>query len=178
MREALTNFNAAQDHPPIATAIGISSGLACVGNIGSQDRFNYSAIGDTVNVAARIETNCRHVQYDILLTKKAAEGVQDMALLPAGHLNLKGKVDRATTFILVGDATLKESADFQALTECHARLIEGIEKTGQLSLHDQYFNECSTLAERVQPSLPAFYQRLPERLDDFGAIDEMQNRVA
>ena len=101
-----------------------------------------------------------------------------MALLQAGHLNLKGKVDRATTFILVGDATLKESADFQALAVCHTRLIEGIEKTGQLSVHDQSFNECSTLAERVQPNLPAFYQRLPERLDDFGAIDEMRNRVA
>ena len=51
--------------PPIKTRIGIHTGTAVIGNMGSQDRFDYTAIGDTVNLAARLEgankafgTNC------------------------------------------------------------------------------------------------------------------------
>ncbi len=42
----------------IQIGIGLNSGDACVGNMGSMSRFNYSVVGDTVNVAARIESSC------------------------------------------------------------------------------------------------------------------------
>ncbi len=46
---------AARGIPPIATRIGVHSGPAVIGNMGSADRFDYTAIGDTVNLAARLE---------------------------------------------------------------------------------------------------------------------------
>ena len=82
MRQALAEFNATpqmRDKPPIALATGCATGNACVGNIGSRSRFNYTVIGDVVNVAARIEQNCRHVEYDIL----ASEGCVCGSRVPA-----------------------------------------------------------------------------------------------
>ena len=64
MREAVNALNDSDafgfsargfEDPRVRIGVGINAGLACVGNMGSQRRFNYSAMGDVVNVAARIE---------------------------------------------------------------------------------------------------------------------------
>ena len=44
-----------QGLPPVHTRIGVHSGMAIVGNIGSKVRFNYTALGDTINLSARLE---------------------------------------------------------------------------------------------------------------------------
>ena len=51
----------------IEIGIGINSGVACVGNLGSSSRFDYTAIGDAVNLAARLESATKEVGQDILV---------------------------------------------------------------------------------------------------------------
>ena len=167
MRKALAGFNADKDHRPIATAIGLSSGIACVGNIGSRDRFNYSVIGDTVNVAARIEAACRHVEYDILVTETTAAGLAGMALLEAGRLDLKGKSDVTHAFILVGDETLAADPRFVGLRNLHETAIAQIAQQG--AVDDALLVECRALGQSIEPGLAAFYDRLPARAKDFAS---------
>ena len=74
----------------IAFGIGINCGNAVVGNIGCDFRMDYTAIGDTVNTAARLESNAKSGQ--ILISEQVYETVKDRVMVtPIGEIPLKGK---------------------------------------------------------------------------------------
>jgi adenylate cyclase len=171
LRGALARFNAAnagqQDGPkPVALAIGVATGMACVGNIGSRQRFNYTAVGDTVNLAARIETACRHVDCDILLAADTARHVRDFALLDAGALSLKGVAGRLDAAVLVGSPALAATPGFRALEESHLALLRAI-RDGDAAGIGAHLDTCRHLVAAVEPGLQGFYERLERRLDDY-----------
>nr|WP_170370016.1 adenylate/guanylate cyclase domain-containing protein [Ruegeria arenilitoris] len=171
MRRALAEFNASdtmRGHPPIALATGCATGMACVGNIGSRRRFNYTVIGDVVNVAARIEQSCRQVEYDILISSSVSQAAgADLAMLEAGLVHLKGKTELEPIFALVGDSALAHSADFQKLQEMHQDLITAIRARRSHDEIQRLSEACSAQAGLVEPGLRAFYAALPGRSADF-----------
>lgn len=74
----------------VSFGIGVNCGNAVVGNIGCDFRMDYTAIGDTVNTAARLESNAKPGQ--ILISKEVYEAVKDRVLVtPIGEIPLKGK---------------------------------------------------------------------------------------
>lgn len=74
----------------VAFGIGVNCGNAVVGNIGCDFRMDYTAIGDTVNTAARLESNAKRGQ--ILISKEVYEAVKDrVRITPIGEIPLKGK---------------------------------------------------------------------------------------
>ncbi|MEM1089860.1 MAG: adenylate/guanylate cyclase domain-containing protein [Pseudomonadota bacterium] len=96
MLNELDKFNvelAAEGIPPIQAGIGLGLGKAIVGHVGAQSRFEYSAIGDAVNVSARIEGLTRHLNCRIALSENVANqlGVEDQQELePFGPQQIKG----------------------------------------------------------------------------------------
>ncbi|WP_170474688.1 CHASE2 domain-containing protein [Ruegeria arenilitoris] len=180
MRAALTEFNeseAMRDRQPIALATGCATGWACVGNIGSRSRFNYTVIGDVVNVAARIEQNCRHVDYDILVSASVNNAARfDLAMLEAGFVDLKGKSDPEPVFVLVGDKSLAETEGFQTLQTAHEHLIAAIRDRNAQDEVSELCAECTALSEIVEPGLKRFYRALPGRMADFRS-DAQTTRV-
>ncbi|WP_240482147.1 CHASE2 domain-containing protein [Ruegeria marisrubri] len=171
MREALAAFNSSprmRGRSPIALATGCASGRACVGNIGSRKRFNYTAVGDVVNVAARIEHVCRHVEYDILVSEAVFEATKGMlAMLEAGIVPLKGKSRSEAIYIVVGDEGVAGSAAFAELAENHAKLIKMLREGAPPSEIESLVERCALLGCEIEPGLGRFYAILPERSVDF-----------
>ena len=78
--------------PALNTRVGISTGICTVGNIGHKDRFNYTAVGDTVNLASRVELLNKNYSTDILMTESTYNIVKDFYdCIKIDHVPIKGK---------------------------------------------------------------------------------------
>jgi class 3 adenylate cyclase len=92
---------------PVRTRIGIHSGPAIVGNVGSSDRMNYTALGATVNLAARLEQLNRNLGTEILASAAVVERVGDRFTFEhAGSTTLKGFAEPIHVFTLIAPAEL------------------------------------------------------------------------
>jgi class 3 adenylate cyclase len=86
---------------PISIGIGVNTGLAISGNLGSLKRMEFTVIGDTVNTAARLESNAK--QGQILIGKRTYERVQDLIECEAlGPIPVKGKAEPVEVWWLKG----------------------------------------------------------------------------
>lgn len=97
------------------TRIGVHSGPAIVGNIGGDQRFDYTAIGDTVNTAARLEGANKYLGTTICISTTTAEAAHEASLRPVGDIVLKGRTATLRVFTL-GTAGQAYLEGFEALT--------------------------------------------------------------
>ena len=148
----------------VEIGIGVNTGPACVGNVGSDERFDYSAIGDAVNVAARAESACKEVGYDIVVTGPTAEGASGFAFVEAGHVRLKGKAEPVALKALVGGPDVKASPGFAEFQERYHLLIAALRDGREVG---ETMADCRSLAAALDPKLLRFLDRIPERREDF-----------
>ena len=89
MQEAIKELNKELSHE-IAIGVGVNTGEAVIGNMGSSTRFDYSAIGDAVNTAARLESATKEAGVDILIGENTAQSV-NYKLKSLKAIKVKGK---------------------------------------------------------------------------------------
>jgi adenylate cyclase len=179
MRIALADLNA-QDAfgfrrrglGEVRIGIGINTGVACVGNMGSQQRFNYSAMGDVVDTTARVQTSCRQFRVDIVISDDVAAATLSFAMLEGGAMNLKGKSRPVKLFALVGDEETAIGAEFKELRRHHVQLLAAIEAR-QSAEAAEALVQCRLLAG---PLLSSFYDRFEDRIREFS--DETVRLIA
>jgi len=108
MRRALRAYNKerlARGVPLIETGIGITMGEAISGNIGSEQRMDYTVIGDTVNVASRLESLTKTYEYKILINEAIYLEVRDkIPCVDLGFAQVKGKEGSVHIFGVVEPA--------------------------------------------------------------------------
>ena len=92
MREALGELNEKlkeENLDQINTGAGINTGLCVVGNFGSSSRFDYSVLGDAVNLAARLESSCKNYDVDLVISEHSLVDGYDYEFLD--EVTVKGK---------------------------------------------------------------------------------------
>lgn len=110
----------------VKIGVGINTGVACVGNMGSQKRFNYSAMGDVVNIAARIESASKNFGTDLLVSEEVMALTPGFAFLEAGEILLKGKSKPTKVYVIAGNDHFAATAEFVELTRLHHWLLASI----------------------------------------------------
>ncbi len=104
MRAAVAELSEARrrdGRPPVAVGIGVSAGEAVAGTMGTEDRMEYTVVGDSVNLAARLEAEAQPGQ--ILLSGPTYERVRHVARVRAlGTLRVKGKAEPVEAYEVLG----------------------------------------------------------------------------
>ena len=96
MQKALTNLNLdleRSEQDTLSVGIGINSGQCIVGNMGSEDRFDYTVLGDAVNLASRLEGQCSHYGFEMILGEETAKTLQGHQIVELDMLAVKGKTE-------------------------------------------------------------------------------------
>lgn len=136
-----------------AIGIGINTGECVVGNVGSDFRFNYSALGDPVNLAARLESETKSFGVPILIGEETARRIGGhMKLAGLGRIRVKGKLEAVEVHTLVTRAS-------ELGLIRHAAVIADLE-SGTLDPDDGRF----AMLEADLPDLAPFYAKLAQRL--------------
>jgi adenylate cyclase len=128
MRQALADLNiswtiadkAAGRRPKLVRfGIGLNTGACSVGNMGSLRRFDYSAMGDSVNLASRLEGASKQYGVDILVNESTYNGAPGFPWIEVDRLRVKGKTQPSTVFSLLNSQELSSDADIREWLERH-----------------------------------------------------------
>jgi len=90
---------------PLRIGIGLNTGPCVVGNMGSDFRFNYSVLGDTVNLASRLESRTKDYRLSLVIGSRTAEGANNkFATMEIDLIQVKGKKQPEVVYTVLGTA--------------------------------------------------------------------------
>jgi adenylate cyclase len=101
---------------PINVGIGLNTGICTVGNMGSDIKFNYSVLGDSVNLASRLEGQSKEYGFPIIVGSRTALAVKEkFAILELDFIMVKGKKEPEVIYAIAGREDTAQSGRFQRL---------------------------------------------------------------
>jgi adenylate cyclase len=101
---------------PINVGVGLNTGSCVVGNMGSDLRFDYSVLGDTVNLASRLEGQTKEYGFSIIVGSRTAMAVKEkFAILELDFIMVKGKKEPEVIYAIAGRQDTANSERFQRL---------------------------------------------------------------
>ncbi len=110
-------------HIPVNIGIGLNTGEASVGNFGSSQRFTYSCLGDDVNLASRLEGQCKTYSVGIIIGDKTRLQVPDYAALEIDLVMVKGKTAPERVHALIGGFAEAQTPAYHELVRQQAAFL-------------------------------------------------------
>ena len=157
---------------PLKVGVGINTGRCIVGNMGSDLRFQYTVMGDTVNLASRLEGQTKSYGLSIIIGSRTAAAVaENFALLQIDSIRVKGKTEPEVIFTVVGRADARTD-EFHALCHQWSQVLDCYRKqdwTGALSLIEVCRPRCDAFG--LAGMLDAYIERIHDLQQNPPAAD-------
>ncbi|MBM3599775.1 MAG: adenylate/guanylate cyclase domain-containing protein [Alphaproteobacteria bacterium] len=153
---------------PVDIGIGLNSGACCVGNMGSDQRFDYSVLGDDVNLASRLEGQSKMYGVPIVIGENVLERVSGFATLELDLIKVKGKTKPVRVYALLGDGAVAAQPEFAALKSAHESLITAY-RTRDWDGGERILEKCREMVKgrsRAQGRLDGLYDLYAARITD------------
>ncbi|PLX33082.1 MAG: adenylate/guanylate cyclase domain-containing protein [Hyphomicrobiales bacterium] len=172
MQKRLVGLNADLSHQAredgrefikIRLGVGLCSGPSSVGNMGTENRFDYSVIGDTVNIASRLEGLTRIYGVDILMAQSTAAKCAGLALLEVDKVRVKGREQPVNLYALVGGEDYAGSDEFRRLAQAHGQMIESYRER----LWDEALRDIERCLEHADERTAEFYRIYCARIEEY-----------
>jgi adenylate cyclase len=150
---------------PLNVGIGLNSGPCVVGNMGSDFRFNYSVLGDTVNVASRLEARTKDYRIPIVIGAQTEQQAKErFATMEIDRIQVKGKTVPETVFTVLGHAELRQDPNFQDLRELTIGMLRSYREQDWTRALEA-IELCRKAGERF--GIAALYDMYAERIEAF-----------
>ena len=150
---------------PLRVGIGLNTGPCVVGNMGSDFRFNYSVLGDTVNVASRLEARTKDYRVPIVIGEGTAQKAKEkFATMEIDRIQVKGKTQPETVFTVLGRAELGRDPNFLELQELTTKMLRYYREQKWTQALDT-IEPCRKAAEGF--GIGALYHMYAERIEAF-----------
>jgi adenylate cyclase len=143
----------------LEAGIGINTGHCIVGNLGSDILFNYSVLGDAVNLASRLEGESKNYGVSMIIGEDTEKLAPGFATLELDLVAVKGKREQTRIFALLGDRALGSDPVFLAHKETHAQFLAAYR--GQ---QWRKARELMALCRSSRPDLAALYDLFAKKI--------------
>ena len=150
----------------VRVGIGLNTGICCVGNLGSDQRFSYSMIGDAANLASRIEGMTKQYRISVLIGNATAEKLPEMAIVEADLIQVVGRETPERIHILAGKEDMAQTEGFQGLLPVHKKFLD--------AYRAQHWDDAETLLPKLKTLAKAmafdgYYEVMGERITAYKA---------
>ena len=154
-----------EDNKPllIKVGVGLNTGECVVGNMGSEQRFDYSVLGDAVNLASRLEGQSKNYGVDIVIGEDTYNvAKQNFATIELDLIAVKGKEEAVQIYALLGDEEQKDDPIFQKLSELHKSMLQNY-RAQDWDGARKLVTECRQIDTRLE----ILYEMYDERIDQY-----------
>ena len=146
--------------------IGINTDVVCVGNMGSDQRFDYSILGDGVNLASRLEGQSKTYGIAIIIGENTQKQVSEFALIEIDLIQVKGQTRPTRIYGVLGDEEEAQTSEFLHYAEQHREFLLAY-RAQKWSEAEELSKICNKLA--IPWKAAGLYDCMRERIVEFRA---------